>query len=248
MYIYKTTNLINKKVYIGMSTKKYSTSYLGSGALIKKAIKKHGKHNFKKEVLEQCSSLDELIKKEKFWIEFYVKQCPNLCYNISEGGLGGNWTLWMDKKRYDEIIERWKKNPNMWKKGISPPNKGKTHNEETKKKISAALKGKKQSKEVVEKRTKKIIGQKRNKQQKENISNSIKEVYKNGFSKEHKNNLSKSLKGRSLSESTKQKLKFKKNTLVCPTCNKVGAGPIMYRYHFNNCKLYKNKIDENSKN
>jgi len=28
----------------------------------------------------------------------------------------------------------------------------------------------------------------------------------------------------------------KKETVICPHCNKVGAGPIMYRYHFQNCK------------
>lgn len=247
MYIYKTTNLINQKVYVGMSTKKYNSTYLGSGVLIKKAIKKYGKHNFKKELLESCSTLDDLIKKEKFWVDFYAKSLGDKCYNLADGGLGGNWTLWMDKKRYNEIIESWKKNPNMWKKGISPPNKGKKRSEETKQKISKAITGKKQSEETILKRIKKLKGQKRTEDQKINISSSIKNAYKFGFSEEHKKNLSKSLKGRILPETTKEKLRGKKTELVCPICSKIGAGPIMYRYHFSNCKKQQKNEDKKDK-
>ena len=53
MHIYKTTNLNNNKIYIGLSTKSVDESdgYYGSGILISKAIKKWGKDNFKKEIL-----------------------------------------------------------------------------------------------------------------------------------------------------------------------------------------------------
>ena len=51
-YIYKTTNLINKKIYIGQHTAdKFDTNYLGSGLLITKAINEYGKANFKVELL-----------------------------------------------------------------------------------------------------------------------------------------------------------------------------------------------------
>ena len=50
-YIYKITNLIDKKIYIGKSTrcsKWYIEHYYGSGIVIKQAIQKYGKQNFKK--------------------------------------------------------------------------------------------------------------------------------------------------------------------------------------------------------
>jgi hypothetical protein len=45
MIIYKTTNIINGKYYVGKDINN-SESYLGSGVLLKRAIKKYGKENF----------------------------------------------------------------------------------------------------------------------------------------------------------------------------------------------------------
>ena len=55
MYVYKTTNLINGKIYIGISKKKStdSLSYLGSGKALKRALIKYGKINFKKEIIKE---------------------------------------------------------------------------------------------------------------------------------------------------------------------------------------------------
>lgn len=47
MIIYKTTNKINGKIYVGLDTKN-NPKYLGSGKIIKFAIKKYGKENFEK--------------------------------------------------------------------------------------------------------------------------------------------------------------------------------------------------------
>ena len=53
-YIYKTTNLVNNKIYIGQKTSKkfLGESYLGSGKLLSKAVKKYGHNNFTVELLE----------------------------------------------------------------------------------------------------------------------------------------------------------------------------------------------------
>lgn len=57
-YIYKTTNLINNKIYIGqhkVKEEKIDNSYYGSGKLIIQAIKKYGKENFKSRDIRMVS-------------------------------------------------------------------------------------------------------------------------------------------------------------------------------------------------
>ena len=56
MIIYKTINLINGKIYIGQDTKN-DPNYLGSGKIIKEAIKKYGKKNFTEDSIKEL--LDE---------------------------------------------------------------------------------------------------------------------------------------------------------------------------------------------
>ena len=63
MRIYKTINLINGKIYVGQDYNNRD-NYLGSGKIILKAIKKYKKENFKKEILEECNSQEELDEKE----------------------------------------------------------------------------------------------------------------------------------------------------------------------------------------
>ncbi len=54
MVIYKTTNKINKKFNNGADSRN-NPNYLGSGVYLINAIKKYGKENFKKEILEECN-------------------------------------------------------------------------------------------------------------------------------------------------------------------------------------------------
>ena len=89
MIIYKTTNLINGKFYVGQDSKN-NPEYYGSGNLLKRAIKKHGKQNFIKETLEVCCTQEQLNEREKYWIK--ETKARELGYNIAEGGTGGNTT------------------------------------------------------------------------------------------------------------------------------------------------------------
>jgi len=85
MYIYKVTNTINGKIYIGQS--KYNdNSYLGSGVLIKQAVIEYGKSNFIKEILEECITQDHLNAREKYWISYLNSMNSNIGYNIARGG------------------------------------------------------------------------------------------------------------------------------------------------------------------
>jgi hypothetical protein len=89
MQIYKITNLSNGKIYIGKDTLS-NKNYMGSGVLIRRAIKKYGIECFRKEVIYETDNYEDLSNSEKYWIEFYKSDDRNIGYNISKGGDGGD--------------------------------------------------------------------------------------------------------------------------------------------------------------
>ena len=88
-FIYKTTNLLNETFYYGMhSTSNIKDGYLGSGTRLCHSIRKHGKENFKLEILEFLSDRETLVAKEKELITEEMLKDP-LCMNLKLGGQGG---------------------------------------------------------------------------------------------------------------------------------------------------------------
>lgn len=115
--IFKITNLINSKIYIGKSSNDRS-QYFGSGRAIKAAIEKYGKQNFKKEIIDTASTLIELNEKEKYWISEYQSYFPLIGYNRSLGG-DGNWENMTDevkKQRYQNQLKTFRSNEYKQKK------------------------------------------------------------------------------------------------------------------------------------
>lgn len=86
-FIYLTTNILNGKQYIGSHRGDKEDNYLGSGLALKRAIKKYGKENFKRKILKECKSKNNLILEEKYIQEYNTLQ-PN-GYNISPKGGNG---------------------------------------------------------------------------------------------------------------------------------------------------------------
>lgn len=89
MYIYKTTNILNDKIYIGLSEKnpEESSKYMGSGDSIKKAIQKYGTSSFIKEILEDgIEDRGKLAEAEIKWIAHFRSNDRNIGYNLSPGG------------------------------------------------------------------------------------------------------------------------------------------------------------------
>lgn len=87
--IYQITNLINGKIYVGKHiAQDINDEYMGSGKLIIKAINKYGRENFRKDILFECSSEDEMNKKEAEIVneDFCSREDT---YNIVTGGGGG---------------------------------------------------------------------------------------------------------------------------------------------------------------
>lgn len=91
MYIYKITNKINKKIYIGQTTRSVKKRWhehckKDSGcSYLSKAIQKYGKENFTIEHLVTCSNLNVLNKFEEILIKKYNTLAPN-GYNLIYGG------------------------------------------------------------------------------------------------------------------------------------------------------------------
>ena len=90
-YLYKITNLINNKIYIGKhKTIKLDDGYMGSGKILRGAFKKYGIENFKKDIIEFYNSDDEVLLAEKEMAnEEFVKR--NDTYNIKIGGGKSGW-------------------------------------------------------------------------------------------------------------------------------------------------------------
>lgn len=144
MIIYKITNTIDDKIYIGQSMYN-DPNYLGSGLIIVRLVKKIGRENFKKEILEHCNSRDHLNEREKFWIKELNSMYPN-GYNIKEGGYDSKLSD-EAKKNISEKVKKFMTSKvrnaiSKSKKSYYSKNKFK---EETKNKISNSLKGKKLS-------------------------------------------------------------------------------------------------------
>lgn len=156
--IYKITNKINGKFYIGQSVDikrrfiEHKTPH-GTMTSIKLAIKKYGKENFLFEVIEECK-VEELDEREVYWIS---KLKPE--YNRNEGGSGsrGHHVSFNLRQQLSERNKQyWNSLPEAEKKTIikrlcGPP-KGHQVSEETREKLRAANLGKMQSAETVNKR------------------------------------------------------------------------------------------------
>lgn len=106
-YIYKITNQINGKSYIGLTTKDRPTDrysqhrYLSRhpeqengnnpNSAIHAAMRKYGINNFTFEIVEEVPEDQNLNLREKYWIKFfhtYVKDPLCNGYNLTEGGEG----------------------------------------------------------------------------------------------------------------------------------------------------------------
>lgn len=90
MVVYKTTNLVNGKIYVGKTHRKDGFDrYLGSGKVFRQAMRKYGRENFKREIIEECETREDLDIAESKWIELLHARDPDIGYNLAPGGEGG---------------------------------------------------------------------------------------------------------------------------------------------------------------
>jgi group I intron endonuclease len=173
--IYKITNLINFKVYIGQTMqeggfdRRYGNNiYLNThNKYLKRSIKKYGIENFEvSKIFDVAFSKEELDIKEVIYIEKYKHS--NGIYNIAQGGSNGSTFEYMTEKDI-----------NNWKTKISNSHKGKKLPKEQRNKIGQSNMGKKRTKESKKKMSEKAIGNKAN------SGKIFTEDWKNKISKSH---------------------------------------------------------------
>lgn len=90
--IYKITNKVNNKCYIGQSVdinRRFSSHKTAAKNQVKypfyEAINKYGIENFNFDILEECGK-EELNEKEKYWIQHYKSNNSEYGYNLTDGG------------------------------------------------------------------------------------------------------------------------------------------------------------------
>lgn len=177
MIIYKITNNINNKIYIGQTIQDINLRWNSHKSLLRKrthsnehlqsAWIKYGEDNFIFEIIETVN-IELLNEREKYWIEFYDSTNKDKGYNLQSGG---------NLNRTHSLESRIK---------MSKRAKGRVKSEEHRRKLSEAGKNKKLSEEHKKKISERMKGKVR----------SIK----------HRINISKANKGHSPSQETRKKI------------------------------------------
>jgi len=148
--VYKITNIINGKIYIGSTGVSFNTRFKKhindldtnkhSNRYLQNAWDKYTKNSFIFEIIEIIDNVELIIIREQYYLDTLLPTKKNIGYNICT--IAGSS---LGVKRSDEFKEKVRQNNlNMSK--------------ETRAKISNSLSGLKQSKETIDKRVEKLIG------------------------------------------------------------------------------------------
>ena len=220
-FIYKTTCLVNGKIYIGQTVRWRDKFYLGSGTAICKAIKRYGKQNFKRKILRLCYSQRELDIWEMVMIKKYNSTDKSIGYNILPGTANEFGSV--NPASLPEVREKISKSHvgrfmsdetrrkiSISLSGENSPMYGKHHSEDVKRKLSEKAKIRLSKKE-----NNGMYGKRHSRQTCDKISNALRGKYtgeKNPnfghkWTDEMKENLSKKKRGIKLSEETRNKMR-----------------------------------------
>ena len=212
-YIYKITNILNGKTYIGQrqcpfnKTPWTDVSYMGKGKLILLAENKYGIENFTKDILAICYSEKIVDILETEYIRLH-KEIGKAEYNIAGGGQTRCREFMTESQRLlcNENISKGIRNSEKWRKSM--------RSEKRRKKLSDSHKGK----------TPWCKGMKMPDEFREHVSISIKRMYASPkgdevkakikfarqfqtITEETKKKISEANKGKKMSDATKEKLR-----------------------------------------
>lgn len=193
-YIYKITNIVNNKVYIGQTKNKNERKHQHFCELrnnkhankhFQNSFNKYGEDNFIYEIIEQCN-ISNVDNRERYWIRHFSSLNMKYGYNIEEGGCQtknlSHFTRSKISKKAKERFrnpeerrlasERAKKrfqNPQQ-REWLSTINKGRVHNDDFRKKISTIHKGRKRPQTTKDAISKALSGCAKTEEHRRNIS------------------------------------------------------------------------------
>jgi len=240
--IYKTTCLVTGRYYIGMhSTDDLDDGYLGSGVRLTRSVKKYGKDQHVRSILEVLPTRTAASEREKELITEELRKDP-FCLNCGPGGLGALDRPSTKEETRQKLSEKGKA---AWAEG----------------RLTGML-GKKASKESIAKRVQKLTGQIRTEEQRVNLSKGLQNYHAQvdptvlqerasraaqtreergtnlggrpkgiPMSDEQKLRQSLNTKGKSLSEEHKLNLKKPKTRISCVFCKRETTTSHLPRYH-----------------
>ena len=186
-FVYKWTNKVNDKWYIGSHVGAPTDGYIGSGKIFKKAWKKYGLKNFKRSVLYQGKGVRKYEESLLRRLNAAKDRMSYNYHNWATGSASGGESPkgFLGKTHSEEYKQRLR--------GKGNPFYGKHHTEETRRRWSFLRKGCRLSKETIEKIRNSNLGQKRS----EEIRRRMSEAQKGRIiTAAHRQKISNTLKGR----------------------------------------------------
>jgi len=225
-YVYLTKNLITNKGYVGSHcTNNIDDGYIGSGRLFLKSVRKYGKENFLREILEICIDASLARLREEFYISEFGTLDPS-GYNLApKGGIGFNGSFhseatkmkmskWQKGKTYEELYGLEKAIEMKQKQRLAKLNK------------TTSRKGIGHKKQMIEK-----YGEEEGALRYAEMLKKQKETH----SKENHHNWGKNLKKETIEKISKGNKNAKK--YECPYCHSFFTKGHLSRYHGDNCKF-----------
>lgn len=261
--VYKITNLINGRFYVGVhKTSNIEDGYMGSGVLINAAIEKYGIDNFEKEILYVFDNQEDMYEKEAEIVNEEFVSDPQT-YNLMLGGYGGDtWrspekrsqamkARWEDPeyraKATRELKERWavpayvkrqsEVRKRLWQK---PEFREKVMDSHSKPEVRAKMSYGSRMNWMCEEYRQKMSEHAIKMWECEEFRQRQSEIRSQKVWITDGKNNRRINQGEELPEGWSKgrvfKEKHKRKEYICPHCGKVGKGPNMKRYHFDNCK------------
>ena len=147
MHIYKITNTVNNKIYIGQTVQKnpkmrwYShlaDARRGKKSYLYDSIRKYGHESFIWEIIDNATSIDELNNKEDHWLNHYRNQGITVYNNREAGNNKTHSAESIERMKVSQKLRHATTNVGGWKRQDGGAMKGKKHNSETREKMSHA--------------------------------------------------------------------------------------------------------------